>query len=144
MKIFKNKLIQRKMICMSLAILFGLLCVYLANKGSEQIVWGTPLMWAILYNRLLIGLFITVIGAFNWHGVLGFRYSPWLRGLMIGMVVSLDMAIGIFINPDIPVDQIKMIFWSTIIAGGIYGMIIDIVATRVTGEGKELLDGWVK
>ncbi len=85
-----------------------------------------------------------MVGVFNWHGVFGFRYSPWLRGLSIGMVVSLDMAIGIFIAPTVPVDQIKMIFWSTILVGGVYGMIIDIVATRLTGEGKELLNGWTK
>jgi len=144
MKIFQNKLIQRKLICVTLGILFGLLCVYFANMDARKSIWGTPLMWSILYNRLLIGFFITIIGVFNWHGLFGFRYSPWLRGLMIGMLVSVDMAIGVFMNPEIATKQVKVIFWSTIIIGGIYGLIIDVVATRVAGEGKELLGKWAK
>ncbi len=144
MQIFKNKLIQRKTVCIIMGLLFGLLCVYLADSASEESIWGTPLMWVLLYNRLLIGFFITVIGAFNWHAILGFRYSPWLRGLMIGMIVSIDIAIGAFMNPEIAAEEMKMIFWSTIIIGGIYGLIIDVVATRMTGEGKELLKGWAK
>lgn len=132
------------MVCIALALLFGLLCVYFANSGSEESIWGTPLMWTLIYNRLLIGLFITIIGVFNWHGVFKFRYHPWFRGMMVGVIVSLDIAIGTFMAPDMTPEEMKMIFWATIVAGGVYGMIIDLVATKVAGEGKELLEGWVK
>lgn len=132
------------MICVSLALLSGLLCVYLANGNREESIWGTTLMWTIIYNRLLIGLFVTVMGVFNWHGFLKFRYHPWFRGFMVGIVVSLDLAIPTFMSPDIPANQIQTVFWATIFAGGIYGMIIDIVATRFAGEGKELLEEWQK
>ena len=101
-------------------------------------------MWAILYNRVLIGMFVMFVGVFNWHGVWGFRYHPWFRGLSVGIVVSLDLAIGLFVAPTMPVEEIKTVFWATLIAGGVYGMLIDIIATRVAGEGKELLKGWTK
>ncbi|MEI6711588.1 MAG: hypothetical protein WCK88_05370 [bacterium] len=32
-----------------------------------------------------------------------------------------------------------MIFWATVFMGGIYGSIIDIVATRFGGEGKSVV-----
>lgn len=144
MKIFKNNLVKRKLVALTLSILFGLLCVHLANGSSEQSLWGTALMWQILYNRLLIGILVTIMGVFNWHSFFGMSLSPWFRGLLAGALVSVDLAIGVYISSDVPVDQIKMIFWSTIIAGAIYGMIIDIVATKVAGDGKTLVEGWAK
>lgn len=144
MKLFQNKMVRRKLISISLALLAGLLCVYLADKNSAEKIWGTMVMWAILYNRLLIGLFITFIGVFNWHGIFNLRYAPWLRGFLVGAVVSLDLAIGTLIAPTLPVDQLKMVFWSTILAGGFYGLMIDLIASKFGGEGKELLEEWAK
>ena len=144
MKILECKLIQRKLICITLGILFGLLCVHLANSSSEESLWGTTVMWAILYNRLLIGFVVLIIGAFNWHAIFNFRYWPSLRGFTIGILVSIDMAIGSLMTPDKSPEELKMIFWATILVGGVYGLIIDVIATRITGDGKELLQGWTK
>lgn len=144
MNIFKTKLVQRKLVSVSLGLFFGFVCVFFASKGSTEPIWGTPLMWQILYNRMLIGVVVMIMGVFNWHSFLGMRFSPWLRGLWAGAIVSLDMAIGIFIASNLPAEQVQMVFWSTIGMGAIYGMLIDVIATKLTGEGKELLKEWSK
>jgi len=38
-------------------------------------------------------------------------------------------------NPEIP----WSIFWASLVAGGVYGSIIDMIATKYGGEGKALL-----
>ncbi len=41
------------------------------------------------------------------------------------------------------IDEMRMIFWMTIAAGAVYGLIIDVIATKVAGDGKELMEGIV-
>ena len=137
-KVLGCKLCKRKLVATLLGILFGLLCVTLASSGEEKI-WGTPLMWVIIFNRFLIGYVVFIIGAYTMCPVTKIKLYPWIRGLLVGAIVSLDMAIGVFVSPMEDPGKQQMIFWSTIIVGAIYGMIIDIVATKVGGEGEELL-----
>jgi len=131
-------LCKRKMIAITMGILFGLLCVTFANSSSEESIWGTALMWVIIFNRFLVGYVVFIIGVFTACPVTKIKLYPWLRGSLVGAIVSLDMAIGVFVSPA-PSEEQKMIFWSTIIVGAIYGMIIDIVATKFGGEGEKLL-----
>ncbi len=133
------KLFKRKMVCIVLGIIFGFLCVWLASKESPDI-WGSPLMWSILFNRFLIGVVVFLAGAFTFHPIFKCRIYPWIRGLAIGALVSLDIALGIFIAPmGMDEEKMKMVFWATIIAGALYGLIIDVIASKVAGEGQELL-----
>lgn len=55
---------------------------------------------------------------------------------MLGMATSVTLAAGAMIDPETP----WMIFWLTIITGGIYGSIIDMLATRFGGEGKTITE----
>ena len=133
-------LFKRKIISLLLGILFGLLCVTLACKGGEEKIWGTALMWVIIFNRFLIGYVVFILGVFTTCPKTGIRLYPWLRGALAGALVSLDMAIGVFVSPMEDEGKMKMIFWSTILVGAFYGMIIDLLATKFGGEGKELLE----
>ena len=127
---------KRMLICKTLGIVFGLLCVSLAASGGGE-VWGTALMLTILFNRLLIGVVVALAGFISIHPVFQFRIYPWLRGFLVGALVSLYIAIGMFIAPS-GLPNIWTIFWMTILVGGIYGMIIDVVATKFSAEGEDL------
>jgi len=141
-KLFSLPLIKRKIVCVILGIAFGFLCSFLAWKSSPDLqndpnYWWSPMMWAIVYNRFLIGVVILFAGAFTVHPFFKWlKFAPWFRGTILGAVVSVDMAIGSLISGT--PDSCK-IFWMTILAGAIYGLIIDVVATKIAGEGKDLL-----
>ena len=65
------------------------------------------------------------------------KISAWFRGMKIGFLISLPMALGTFlVNGNAEV--INQSFWYIIISGGVIGMIIDLIITKLTGEGKEL------
>ncbi|MBN1269944.1 MAG: hypothetical protein JXB04_10165 [Kiritimatiellae bacterium] len=130
-----QSLVLRKTVCVVLGILFGLLCCWLAS--GETKVWGTPLMWSILWNRLLIGVLVFVAGAINYHAFLKFRIYPCLRGAACGLVVSADAAIGSLMG-----GYVAVAVWGTLVMGAIYGLLIDAIATKVAGEGRAVLGEW--
>jgi len=144
MKIFSDPLVKRKLICVVLGIVFGFLCFYLAEGGNgpEESLWCTPVMWGILFNRLLLGVMVFLAGFITFHKTFKFRLYPWLRGLIVGAFVSVDLAIWYLMMPDIDSSQKWAIFGMTIVAGAVYGLIIDVVATKLSAEGKDLLNGW--
>ncbi|MEO5363318.1 MAG: hypothetical protein H7838_06805 [Magnetococcus sp. DMHC-8] len=130
----------RFLVAVVLGTLSGLLCVMLAAGQQPEMASVThPIFWAILTDRMLIGVVVALAGAFTTHPVLGFAYRPWLRGACMGAVVSLPLAAGAMGGTPPPGVSVWMIFWATLLAGAVYGAIIDWAATRVGGEGEPLL-----
>lgn len=129
---------KRFLIAMPLGIAFGFLCSYVASRGMAMAFWWTPLMWSIVTDRMLIGLVIGFAGAFEYHPILGFRLYPCIRGTILGAFVSLPLAIGGMISPSADISAWS-IFTATMIAGAIYGCIIDLVATRFGGQGVKIV-----
>lgn len=137
----KTPLCKRKFISVILWISFWFLCSYLAyvwsdiNKNNPQ-YWWSALMWAIVYNRVLIWLFVCLLWLITVHP-LWFRLYPVFRWFIWWIVVSLDLAIWSMILwwPE----SMKIFIW-TIVTWWIYWMIIDLVATKFAWEGKDLLD----
>ncbi len=70
-----------------------------------------------------------------------FRFYPWLRETIIGVFVSIGPAISSLIGSQ---GYMPEAVWGTIISGGVYGLIIDIVATKFVGDGKSITEGWTK
>jgi len=138
-KLFSLPIVKRKTVCGLLGIGFGFLCAYFASKDPSigPDFWGSALMWNIVFNRLLIGIFVLIMGVYTMHPVFKFKLCPAFRGFFMGAFVSLGLAIGVLIVPS---PEGCKIFWMTIISGGIYGLIIDVVATKIAGDGKKLLD----
>ncbi|MBF0462229.1 MAG: hypothetical protein HQL87_12620 [Magnetococcales bacterium] len=131
---------KRFVTALVLGVLCGLLCVFLAAGHQPELASPTnPLFWAILTDRILIGLVVALAGAFTVHPVLGFAYRPWLRGACLGAIVSLPLALGALSGPATPQLSPWLIFCGTLVSGAVYGAIIDWVATWVGGEGKALL-----
>lgn len=139
-ELFLLPIAKRKMICVSLGLLFWLLCCYLASNSNPDIRW-TPMMWSIIYNRVLIWIFVMLFGFVNYYQFFSIRLLPALRWAIAWFWVSLDLAIGIHI---IPTENAWTIFWLTLIAWIIYWMIIDLVATKFSWDWEVLMKWLIK
>ena len=128
---------KRFAIAMPLAVAFGLLCVYLASNSNPGI-WGTPLMWTIISDRVLIGMIVGLAGAYSVHPMFRFPIPAWLRGTCLGTFVSVPLACGVLVSPTAGTDP-WTVFWLTLAAGAFYGFVIDMLASKFGGEGAELL-----
>ncbi|MBF0615029.1 MAG: hypothetical protein HQL92_07725 [Magnetococcales bacterium] len=131
---------KRFLTAMGLGLMFGVLCASLAGQQQPELSSVThPIFWAMVTDRLLIGMTVGFAGAFTYHPVLGFRYRPWLRGGCLGLVVSLPLACGALSAPAPAQGSVWIIFWATLLAGAVYGTLIDVLATKIGGEGSILL-----
>jgi hypothetical protein len=125
---------KRFLIALPLGIVAGVICTALAASSTPGI-WWTALMWTIITNRVLIGLVVGFAWAYTTHPVFEFRIPPYIRGFCLGIFVSLTLASGYMMNAD----ATWTIFCATLIAGWVYGLIIDILATKFGGEGKDMI-----
>lgn len=131
---------KRFIVALSLGALSGFLCIYLASRHQPELAsFSSPIFWTIVTDRILIGMVIGFAGAFTVHPLFGFAFRPWLRGACLGAMVSLPVAAGSMASPAAGPVSPWMIFFATLVAGAVYGAIIDWVATRVGGEGVSLL-----
>ncbi len=132
-------IVKRVAIAEFLGLAAGLLCISFVAKEMPEI-WDlkNPLFWTIVINRIVLGILVGIAGFMTIHPIFKFRCYPFLRGAVFGALISLDMAFGGLIGNPNP-ETMMTIFWATIIAGSVYGMIIDIIATKFGGEGEELL-----
>lgn len=95
-------------------------------------------MWTILTDRILLGMVVGLAGAYHLHPIFRFPIPAWFRGTCLGVFVSLPLAAGAMVAPAAGTDA-WMAFWLTLGAGAVFGLIIDLVATKYGGEGAELL-----
>ena len=136
-KLWAVPLLRRIAIGKSFGMLLGLLCLFLISHDMPEI-WSLshPLFWTILVNRIMIGVMVALMGIIVIYPIINIRLYPAIRGAFVGSVVSLDIAIPILMAPDM-----QFAFWATIVAGALYGGIIDVIATKYAGEGKTLIKG---
>jgi hypothetical protein len=101
--------VKRLVIATILGILCGIFCMYGAmTKFPGE--FGTLALIGIVYNRALIGIVIGTSDNIDLH--------PALRGAVIGVVVSMAMAIF---------DAV----WIVVGLGLVYGVLIDVVTTKL-------------
>jgi hypothetical protein len=102
--------IKRLIIATVLGILCGLFCMYgTITKFPGE--FGTLMLIGIVYNRTLIGIVIGISDNIDLH--------PALRGAIIGIVVSMAMAI---FNAA----------WIVVGFGLVYGVLIDVVTSKIS------------
>ena len=134
-------MVRRMLTSVVLWILFGVLCAYLASTSSvDPKFFGSALMWNLIFNRFLIGLVIAFAWFIEVHPILKMRMYPAVRWALLWVIVSIDISFGPFISW---LENAKSTFWAVIVAWAIYGLIIDLVATKVWWEWEELLE-WTK
>ena len=139
---FKNpSLVTRIGIGKAIGFLFGLIGFVFLPCFFPEADWF--LRWGILLWYTTLGAIIGVFGVFTYHPILKLPLPWWFRAPLIGawmnfvltfftydimqaMMVSLFGENGILTSP----------FWFTA-EGGVIGLIIGFLATRLGGEGKE-------
>lgn len=130
---------RRFFISGSLGILFGFVCAYFASGNMWTEFWWSALMWTIVTNRMVLGMFVWCAWAYKRHPIFWFKLNTFIRWWTIGAFTSLPLAIGSMITPIEGMSSWSL-FWATMMAGVIYGMIIDFCATKWGWEGKKLLE----
>ena len=132
---FSKLIVKRKIISLLLALLFWFICAYLASSWSGDDFWWSALMWNIVFNRFLIGVLVTFWGFMTLCPATGMRLYPFLRWAIIWAFVSIDISFWPFMAE---MKDAWMIAFMTILAWAVYGMIIDIVATKFSWEWEKL------
>ncbi|MBN1762191.1 MAG: hypothetical protein JW878_03795 [Methanomicrobia archaeon] len=110
---------KRIAIATVIGFLCGLFCAYgtiLIAASKPSLVVTTGLLAVVVYNRVLIGLFVGLGDDIPLH--------PVLRGALIGVIISLAMALMNMIDVGIS-DGAAFIGF-----GIVYGIIADVVATK--------------
>jgi len=110
---------KRIIIATLCGVITGLACFGLASGGKTELPW--PAAAQIILSRSLAGFAI---------GISALRIVHWsLNGLVMGVVFSLPLAFGVLMAPDNPEFSRSMLFTSTIVLGGIYGLFIELVTS---------------
>lgn len=104
-----------------LGFIAGIVCFLLSRSGGEPI--PASMAWSIILGRTLIGF---TIGISSW------RINYLIHGILIGLIVSLPMALA--------GGAIKgaFVFWGTFIMGGVYGFFIALITNLIVKEKKEV------
>ncbi len=134
-----NVFTKRLLVGGALGAVIGLIASYMAaTHGIEGAFdWSNATFWAIMFNRITLGLIIGIYGIFTVHPLLPkMKVGPVLRGLDGGSWMSLLLATSMLASGDIGWG----LFWWILIAGSIAGVVIDYILTKFYGEGKQLLD----
>jgi hypothetical protein len=105
---------KRLIICILGGIAAAIVCVT-GMKSSGNIEITTPILLSVVGNRILIGFVI---------GISGWRIHYLIHGALIGLIVTLSSSIIM-----IPENTTGCIMYT--VAGLIYGLLIELVTTRV-------------
>jgi len=135
----KNLLLKRMLIALTLGAAAGFLCAYGAAQAgvADALNFSSPMFWTTFINRLTLGFVVGLAGFVMVHPLFGLRCYWWLRGPLMGIFVSLQLAIGTLFT--VPLSSADSPFWLILIAGGVFGLLIDGCGTRFAGEGKDLM-----
>jgi H+/Cl- antiporter ClcA len=108
---------KRVLIATIVGALCGVFCAYGTSQIKDPSFPVTAgVLASVFYNRLLIGFFVGLADNIKLHSV--------IRGALIGAIISLAMSI-------IPIiDGQAMGGITLLIAGIIYGILADVIATR--------------
>ncbi len=128
------------MVGSALGTLAGVACAY--GAATHGVVgafdWSSPMFWTIVLNRFSIGALVGAMGVMTVHPLVQvIKIGPVLRGIDIGIWISLLMAVGILTTGA--ADRWAS-FWYTMVAGAVIGMVIDLIITKRYGQGKQLID----
>jgi hypothetical protein len=110
---------KRIAIATVIGLLCGLFCAYgtiWIAASKPALVLTTGLLAVVVYNRVLLGLVVGLGDDIPLH--------PVLRGALIGVIISLAMALMNMIDVGIS-DGVAFIAF-----GIVYGIIADVVATK--------------
>lgn len=128
-------MVKRMVLALGAGVGVALLDIWLSSASVPD-AWDLqgPMFWYMFLNRLSIGFFVAIAGVVTIHPLLGIKMFP-LRGAFIGVWISISMAASIFFDAT----GTWGIFWMIVLSGAVYGVVIDVIATKFAGQGKALL-----
>ncbi|PID83219.1 hypothetical protein CSB11_02655 [Candidatus Campbellbacteria bacterium] len=142
---YNNKKTLTKRIIVAKAVAFIFAVIYIATfvtQTNHDLV--SKLSLGTLLVCMTMGLVIALAGVFAKHPFLGFQMKWYLRGAFLGTLIifmfvllSYDAFKTVIDSPLISWMGIESPYWA-VIDGTIMGLIIDFVATKMAGEGREL------
>ena len=134
-------LITRIAIGKATGFLFGLFgFIFLAYFLPDV---GVMIRWGVLLWYTTVGAIIGVFGVFTYHPILKIPFPWWLRAPLLG--ASMNFVLVLFAFDDIQSMMTSLFgeagilsspFWFAA-EGAVIGLIIDYLATKFGGEGKE-------
>ena len=102
-------------------VLFGFVCYALASSGPDKLAW--PVALQAITSRTLIGFAI---------GISSLQLVHWsLHGLVMGLLFSVPLAFSGLMAPDSPQYSKASMFVMTIVLGMIYGLLIEVITSRI-------------
>ena len=107
------------------------------STNVYNLVIFKPYDVGLIANRTAIGFVVGLMGFLTVHPLFGFPLPSFFRGFMTGIFISLTLAIGATMGGN---SEPMITFWILTIAGGIIGMIIDIIVTKFIGQGSDLYE----
>jgi len=110
--------IKRVIIATLCGVLFGIVCLLLASSGGA-LAW--PIVVQIILSRTLLGFAIGISSLKMGHFI--------VHGLVMGMLFSLPMAFSGMMAPDNPAFSKVGLLISTVIIGGIYGLLTEVITS---------------
>jgi len=137
-------LVKRIAIGKGIGLLIGLSGFILLPYFWPEADWMTR--WGILLWYTTLGAIVGIFGVFTWHPVLHIQMPWWVRGTLLGawmnFVLTLfayDMMKAVMVS-TFGADGILLSPYWFVFEGAIVGLVLDYLATRFAGEGKEILD----
>ena len=113
--------VKRLIIAIVWGIVFGFVCFGLASSGSGKLAW--PVAVQMIASRTMIGFAI---------GISSFYIVHWsVHGIVLGLLFSLPLAFSWLMVPENPEFSKGAIFISTLVAGLIYGFLIELFTSVV-------------
>tara|TARA_B100000745_G_scaffold187366_2_gene122867 strand:- start:19082 stop:19483 length:402 start_codon:yes stop_codon:yes gene_type:complete len=128
-------MVKRMLLALGAGFGIALVDVWLSSATVSN-AWDLdgPMFWYVFLNRAAIGFFVAIVGIVTIHPLLNFKMFP-IRGAFVGIWVSLSLAASVFFDDT----ATWGLFWMVILSGAIYGVAIDVFATKFSGQGKQLL-----
>ena len=112
---------KRVLIATLSGLMCGFICFGLASSGPSPL--PLPVALQIIIERTLIGFAI---------GISSLTLKHWsLHGIVMGFIFSIPLAISGLMAPDNPQFSKVMMFTMTIVMGMIYGVLIEIITTKL-------------
>ncbi len=100
-------------------VICGGICLSFVFSGGEEV--ASPIIWQILLSRTLIGFAI---------GISCLKIGHWaVHGLVMGLIFSLPLSFSGLMAPENPEFSQSMMFFSTLILGGMYGILIEVLTS---------------
>ncbi|MDD3302698.1 MAG: hypothetical protein PHN31_04005 [Candidatus Gracilibacteria bacterium] len=136
----KSKLIQRIIIGKAIGAIFGgiafFVIPYIFNDVSMFLRFGVWLWY------ITLGAIIGIFGILTYHPYLKLSINFWFRGIFLGGWMNFVLCLFAY---NSLVDMMKETvfngyspFW-IIVEGMIFGIITEFIATKISGEGKDLI-----